>query len=239
MKKSLLVFFSLLLIASMLLSACNSDDVASDETEGTTTETPSADNGNGGKNNSSSDNSENTPPHPDDQNHNENIDDSNTPTISTELKTCDIYNLRFAYPAHWEEDFYGMLFWPADNPELVLEVTSGVKTDYYSTMTEESFREALLRAMEKLEISVPISNVSVETTVNDHGLTITVIDCTIIRDGSESRMVLFATTIDQTTHLIQLSHNPDQLEDLIEPIFHSMEAIDGENYEGEDNWNII
>ncbi len=221
MKKSLLVFFSLLLIASMLLSACNSDDVASDATEETTTETPSDANGNG------------------DPNHNENIDDSNTPIISTELKTCDTYNLRFAYPTHWQEDFYGMLFWPADNPELVLEITSGVKTDYFSTMTEESFREALLRMMEKLEVNVTISNVSVETTVNDNGLTITTIDCTIIRDGTESRMVLFATTIDQTTHLIQLSHNPDQLEDLIEPIFNSLEAIDSENYEGEDQWNII
>lgn len=225
MKKSLLVFFSLLLIASMFLSACNSDDVASDAIEESTTEIPSGDNGNGEKNNPASDNLENTP-------------------LVPKLKTCDTYNLRFAYPAHWEEDFYGMLFWPADNPELELEVTSGVETDYFSTMTEESFREAILRAMEQFEVSVTISNVSVETTMNDNGLTITVIDCTIITYERKSRMVLFATTIDQTTHLLKLGHIsdqhiPEQLEDLIESIFNSLEAIDSENYEGEDKWIII
>ena len=160
--------------------------------------------------------------------------ETSKPSDNIGTQTKETYNLSFHYPSDWSEEYESLV---SASKYSNIDFTAGVKTDLFSTMTEDFFMEHLAPMLTS-ENDIEISKVFVKHETNPNGLLVSAIYLDLEIYGMNAQQIWFSVTIGETTHLITLTAIFDSTEEIEHTLFNSFTAINGPEYVGDNTWEL-
>ena len=151
------------------------------------------------------------------------------PPAEGETKAHDHLNLRFSYPAAWgvEKSFQQTTFYQGTKS---ISISSSAKTTQFDDMTEESFRNDYVPALE-WNLGATIYESSLSRFVSSKGLTGRILQYAFLYYGWDFQQIIYVVAVDQTTHTIVITApKGEEISALSQMIAESITAITGQNY---------